>query len=1493
MQHSAIYRHLVVLSFGLALLTPAAPALAVSATGGDSTNDSGVYRIHTFTNSGVFTVTEAGPVDVVVVGGGGGGGADGTTWDYGAGGGGAGGYQYISATNLTPQAYAVTVGAGGAGAPYPRNGSPGSNSVFSTIIAYGGGYGAGGECDNINHAGGRGGCGGGGKAGNPADGYWGGRGSGIQGGYGYVGDYAVTYTGGGGGGASGDAANYNGAAGLTNPITGIVLGGGGGGGDGGWGAGVGGAGGGGNGGSGYTYGKNGTNGFGGGGGGGYLTGGTGGCGIVIVRYHIGPPPLVENRTVTNLTSTSAWMNACLLSTGGAPVTVKVYWGDADYGDPTNDTWQHTNTLAGSSWTNNSWLTWQATNLTPNGVYYYRFYATNSLGQAWASSSKAFSTDLIWVSGRGGDIGTNDGYRYHVFNNSGTFEALSTGLVEVLVVGGGGGGGSTGGGGGGGGGVVYTSAYTVAAGYYTVTIGAGGKGGFGWGYFDNDHNSQAGMNGENSSFAEIIAVGGGRGCGYEGFNSSSVGGSGGGGNVAGSNTNDPSDGIAGQGNAGGAGVSAAGGGGGGAGSPGTNGITYYGGQGGAGREYFGQYFGGGGGGGAYTGSVVAAGGVGGGGAGSTNISKAGDGTPNTGGGGGGAGNWFAGGPDNAGIRYGGAGGSGIVIVRYALPRLTVENLAPTNVNSTSAWLNASLVCTGLDTVATVSVYWGTTDGGAPTSGTWEATNNVAGDSTTWTNGASLTCQVTGLTPNAAYYYRFYATNTSGGQAWAPISERFVAAVKPSITAQPQSLTNNPGQEATFSVQASGDATLCYQWQKDATNIAGATATNYTIAAAAQSNEGSYRCVVTNLAGAATSEVATLTVNDPPVITGEPQSLTNNPGQAASFGVQATGTAPLGYQWQKNNVNIDGATATNYTIGTVAKLNEGGYRCIVTNMAGSATSAVASLTVNDPPVITGEPQSLTNNPGQAASFGVQAGGTAPLYYQWQKDGTNIAGATATNYAIASAAQSDEGGYRCLVSNMVGAVTSAAATLTVNDPPAITGDPQSLTRDPGQTAAFSVQAGGTAPLAYRWQKDGADLAGATAATYTIASVATNDAGGYRCIVTNTAGAVTSAVATLTVNAPPAPSLDAPTGVAASDGTYADKVRVTWNSVAGATSYLVYRSLTNSSASASQVGSSTAAAYDDTAATNWPETALYYWVKAANALTTSVFSASAQGACARDLTVRQPLSCDLDGDLRNDLVLYQESSGIWAAKLSASGYAAASVTLGGPGYQPIPKDFDGDRKADPAIYDSATGDWAVMLSGSGYGIVRLLAFGGAGCAPLAGDFDGDLKADPGIYAAGDGTLLVKLSGSGYGAAAVTGFGGGGYTSMALDFDGDGKADPAIYQTASGNWTVMLSGSGYAQAAVTGFGGPGYLLVSGMFDSDARADAAIYNPANGNWTVLLSASAYITGTLWGFGAAGDVPVVGDFDGDGKADPALYQGSTSTWFVKPSGSGYATVSVQQ
>jgi hypothetical protein len=267
---------------------------------------------------------------------------------------------------------------------------------------------------------------------------------------------------------------------------------------------------------------------------------------------------------------------------------------------------------------------------------------------------------------GGYVYSDATYYYHVFKSNGTFTALQSLSAEWLVIAGGGsgGGGNTtfgrGAGGGGAGGMLFSSG-TITSGSYATTIGAGGS--------SQSGNGVNGNPGTSSSFNAISATGGGGGRATSTAGSEINGGSGGGGHL----DYQGGTGVSGQGNAGGYAPSGpyAGGGGGGKGAAGSaagSPSAGYGGAGGAGINTYsswasvtstgvsGFYAGGGGGGG--TNNVGGAAGSGGGGAGGgENTNPASAGVINTGGGGGG-GAW--GSQGNVGF----AGGSGIVIVRYA-------------------------------------------------------------------------------------------------------------------------------------------------------------------------------------------------------------------------------------------------------------------------------------------------------------------------------------------------------------------------------------------------------------------------------------------------------------------------------------------------------------------------------------------------------------------------------------------------------------------------------------------------------------------------------------------------------------------------------------------------------------------------------------------------------------------------------------------------------------
>ena len=344
--------------------------------------------------------------------------------------------------------------------------------------------------------------------------------------------------------------------------------------------------------------------------------------------------------------------------------------------------------------------------------------------------------------------------------------------------------------------------------------------------------------------------------------------------------------------------------------------------------------------------------------------------------------------------------------------------------------------------------------------------------------------------------------------------------PIITTQPASRTVQVGSSVSFTVVASGQGTLTYQWRFNGANIAGANTSTYTIASAQTSNAGNYDVIVSNSGGSTPSSTATLTVTlPPPIITTQPASQTVQAGNSVSFSVVASGQGTLNYQWRFNAVNILGANASTYTIASAQTSNAGNYDVIVSNSGGSTPSATATLTVTtviSPPVITTQPASRTVQAGSSVSFTVVASGQGTLTYRWRFNGVDIAGATASTYTIASAQTSNAGNYDVIVSNSGGSTPSATATLTVTtvtSPPTITTQPASRTVQAGSSVSFTVVAGGQGTLSYQWRFNGANIAGANASTYTITSAQPSNAGNYDVIVSNSGGSTSSATATLTV--------------------------------------------------------------------------------------------------------------------------------------------------------------------------------------------------------------------------------------------------------------------------------------------------------------------------------------------------------------------------------------------
>ncbi len=341
--------------------------------------------------------------------------------------------------------------------------------------------------------------------------------------------------------------------------------------------------------------------------------------------------------------------------------------------------------------------------------------------------------------------------------------------------------------------------------------------------------------------------------------------------------------------------------------------------------------------------------------------------------------------------------------------------------------------------------------------------------------------------------------------------------PAITQQPSSQATTVGRSATFTVAASGATT--FQWQAGTTDIAGATSASYTLQSAASAQNGAtYRAVATNANGSTTSNSATLTVNPLPTFTVQPAGQTITAPGPVTFTATATGgTPPLTYQWMLNGTPIAGATSSSYSLAATSTTDNGAvFTAVATDAAGAtATSAPATLNIGNgaAPTITLQPTNQATTVGFSATFTVAA--TGATSYKWQSGTTDIPGATSASYTVQGATGTQNGAtFRAIATNAAGSTTSSSASLTVNLAPSFTTQPAGFTAlIPGSATFSGIATGGTAPLAYQWQRNGTTIPGATAASYTLPATASADNGAVFTLVASDAvgASATSAPATL----------------------------------------------------------------------------------------------------------------------------------------------------------------------------------------------------------------------------------------------------------------------------------------------------------------------------------------------------------------------------------------------
>jgi kumamolisin len=202
---------------------------------------------------------------------------------------------------------------------------------------------------------------------------------------------------------------------------------------------------------------------------------------------------------------------------------------------------------------------------------------------------------------------------------------------------------------------------------------------------------------------------------------------------------------------------------------------------------------------------------------------------------------------------------------------------------------------------------------------------------------------------------------------------------------------------------------------------------------------------------------------PQIQTQPVAAAVTAGQSADFTVAASGSAQLTYQWEKEAVGasgftdltdgggLSGSATPTLTVGNATAAMSGDqFECVVSNNAGSATSASAALTVTSSgPAIATQPESQTINEGGTVVFTVVAGGSGSAF-QWQLNGIdlanggNVSGATGPQLEIQGANSANNGSYACVVTSGGLSITSNAAVLNVTASP-----------NPGSLSSISARA------------------------------------------------------------------------------------------------------------------------------------------------------------------------------------------------------------------------------------------------------------------------------------------------------------------------------------------------------------------------------------------------------------------------------------------------------
>jgi hypothetical protein len=371
------------------------------------------------------------------------------------------------------------------------------------------------------------------------------------------------------------------------------------------------------------------------------------------------------------------------------------------------------------------------------------------------------------------------------------------------------------------------------------------------------------------------------------------------------------------------------------------------------------------------------------------------------------------------------------------------------------------------------------------------------------------------------------------------------VAPQILVPPQNLVSQIGADVILSGGANGVPSPQYYWKQGLTIIPGATNNTLTIPAAQFTNAGIYTMIASNSQGEAQatcylSEVLSAGSNilaldyTNYVVAGTPVIM--------SVYITNVPAAVNSYSWQFNHGSI-GVTTTNLSLSAAQTLPaKSGIYSIVFSSSVSTNVIVNSQSYDSYwrfgylPVVSNQLPAIAIGSGSNATFNAVLTGSSFAEVFLYQNGSNLVASTnltaynpsspsaTTNISltVSNVSAANAGNYTFVITNFWGSTTSSVTSLTLTSgKPSVT-DPGGQTNYAGKNISLYVSASGA--TAYQWLKGGVNLSntatisGIATNTLNFTPAATNDSGNYQIIVSNSSGSVTSAVAMLSILAPPA---------------------------------------------------------------------------------------------------------------------------------------------------------------------------------------------------------------------------------------------------------------------------------------------------------------------------------------------------------------------------------------